>query len=65
MKKIQPTEHKNEKFPPAEAEGNIPGWKLWLKRIGIGGLLFFTVKGIIWLFVFYFAGSSLNACITG
>lgn len=25
----------------------------WLKRIGIGGFLFFLVKGLIWLVIFY------------
>jgi hypothetical protein len=28
-------------------------WKKWLKRIGIAGFLFFLIKGIVWLFVFY------------
>jgi hypothetical protein len=26
--------------------------KLWLKRLGIGGFLFFLIKGLIWLGVF-------------
>lgn len=25
----------------------------WLKRLGIAGFLFFLVKGLIWLAVFY------------
>jgi hypothetical protein len=28
---------------------------LWLKRIGIGGFLFFLIKGLIWLAIFYYA----------
>jgi hypothetical protein len=28
---------------------------LWLKRIGIGGFLFFLIKGLIWLAIFYWA----------
>jgi DMSO reductase anchor subunit len=30
-------------------------WSSWLKRVGILGFLFFLVKGIIWLVVFYLA----------
>lgn len=26
---------------------------IWLKKIGIVGFLFFLVKGIIWLLIFY------------
>ena len=26
--------------------------KIWLKRLGIGGFLFFLIKGLIWLVVF-------------
>ena len=31
-------------------------FKIWLKRVGIGGLIFFTVKGIVWLFIIFWAG---------
>ncbi|MDX2069075.1 MAG: hypothetical protein SFV55_11675 [Haliscomenobacter sp.] len=31
--------------PPSKA-------RLWLKRLGIGGFLFFLIKGLIWLGVF-------------
>jgi DMSO reductase anchor subunit len=30
-------------------------WRSWLKRVGILGFLFFLVKGILWLVVFYLA----------
>ncbi len=30
--------------------------KKWLKRIGLGGFLFFLLKGIAWLVVFFFIG---------
>ena len=30
--------------------------KLWFKRIGIGGFLFFLGKGIVWLIVLGYAG---------
>lgn len=26
--------------------------KLWLKRIGVGGFLFFLIKGLIWIAIF-------------
>lgn len=26
--------------------------KIWFKRIGIVGILFFTIKGLIWLAIF-------------
>jgi hypothetical protein len=32
---------------------------VWVKRLGIAGFLFFLVKGLVWLAVFFFAGSSL------
>lgn len=35
--------------------------KSWLKRIGVLGFLFFLIKGIIWLFVFYF-GFKFSGC---
>jgi hypothetical protein len=35
--------------------------KTWLKRIGLAGFLFFLIKGIIWLFVF-FGASQLIGC---
>jgi len=28
-------------------------WKPWLKRIGIAGFLFFLIKGLVWLAVFF------------
>jgi len=35
-----------------------PQKKNWLKRFGLGAFLFFTLKGIVWLFVFFFAAKS-------
>ncbi len=29
--------------------------KKWLKRIGVAGFLFFLIKGLIWIAVFFFA----------
>ncbi len=36
----------------------------WLKRIGVGGFIFFTVKGLIWLAVFY-GGFRFLGCSEG
>jgi len=36
--------------------------KIWLKRVGIVGLLFFTLKGIAWLFIFYYGAEFLQQC---
>jgi hypothetical protein len=33
-------------------------WKTWLKRLGIGGFMFFLLKGLAWLAVIYFGGSA-------
>jgi hypothetical protein len=31
----------------------------WLKRFGVAGFLFFLIKGLIWLAIFYGAGRFL------
>ena len=46
----KPNEPKNSKI------------KMWFKRVGIGGLVFFTMKGIGWLFVFYFGAEFFQDC---
>ena len=47
---------------PSDIEENnqedSPKWVLWLKRIGVVGFLFFLIKGLVWLAIFYFAGKS-------
>ena len=50
MENKQPENVKNSKM------------KMWFKRVGIGGLLFFTLKGIAWLFVFYFGAELFQDC---
>jgi hypothetical protein len=37
--------------------------KKWAKRVGWLGLIFFTIKGFIWLAVFYFGIDVLNGCL--
>lgn len=32
---------------------------LWVKKIGVAGFLFFLIKGLIWLVVFYFIGKNI------
>jgi hypothetical protein len=34
--------------------------KMWLKRVGLAGFLFFLIKGIAWLVVFYMAYNGCN-----
>lgn len=35
------------------------GIKKWIKRVGVAGFLFFFIKGLIWLVIFYFGGKGL------
>lgn len=42
-------------------ETPAPKKKNWLKRLGVAGFLFFLLKGIAWLFVFYF-GAKFTGC---
>ena len=36
--------------------------KTWGKRVGMGGVIFFTLKGIVWLFVFYYGAELFQEC---
>lgn len=38
---------------------NHSKFKIWLKRVGIGGLIFFTAKGILWLIIFYYGADAI------
>ncbi|MCG2791982.1 MAG: hypothetical protein L6262_00350 [Weeksellaceae bacterium] len=51
-----------EKFPETE-EKKSPKWKDLLKKFGIGGIIFFTVKGIITSTLIYFLGKNFWAII--
>lgn len=31
----------------------------WLKKVGFLGFLFFLIKGLIWLVIFYFIGTNI------
>lgn len=39
-------------------EKKMPKWKSLLKKFGIGGIIFFTVKGIITSTLIYFLGKN-------
>ena len=43
-----------------DSNNNIPEQNsklmLWLKRLGVAGFLFFLLKGLIWIAVFYGVG---------
>lgn len=36
--------------------------KSWFKKLGIAGVIFFTLKGLVWLAVIYFGADALNGC---
>jgi len=36
--------------------------KDWLKKLGIAGFLFFFLKGLVWLAVFFGIGKYLSSC---
>lgn len=39
-------------------EKNKSKWKQWVKRFGIGGIIFFSVKGTITSLLIYFLGKN-------
>ena len=45
---------------------NIPDkntkFKKWIKKIGWGGIAFFTIKGFAWLIAFYYGVDLLKSC---
>lgn len=46
---------------PVTEEKQKKGLVLWLKRLGLAGFLFFLIKGLIWIAVFY-GGLRLIGC---
>jgi hypothetical protein len=42
-----------------ETNHNKGKLKLWLKRLGVAGFLFFLIKGLIWIGIAVFAGKAL------
>ncbi len=50
----------------SDAEEKKPSrWKSLLKKFGIGGIIFFTVKGIITSTLIYFLGKNAWSIIAG
>jgi len=43
---------------PVTEDKKLPRWKSLLKKFGIGGIIFFTVKGIISSALIYFLGKN-------
>lgn len=35
-------------------------FKLWLKRLGVAGFLFFLIKGLVWVGIFAFAAKGCS-----
>lgn len=43
-----------------EKTGNNGTLSRWIKRFGVAGLLFFIIKGLLWLAVFIGAGWAIT-----
>ncbi len=56
-------ENNNTINEPAEEKKNSK-WKSLVKKFGIGGIIFFTVKGIITSTLIYFLGKNFWTVIT-
>lgn len=50
---------------PADEEKKTLRWKSLVKKFGIGGIIFFTVKGIITSTLIYFLGKNAWSIIAG
>ena len=37
----------NKNVVQAENAAQTPQWQVWLKRMGVGGFLFFLIKGVV------------------
>lgn len=46
---------------PVKEKKEKRGFVKWLKRLGIAGFLFFLIKGLVWIAVFY-GGLRLLGC---
>lgn len=43
---------------------NPSKFRQWLKRVGWAGVAFFTIKGLVWLAIFYFGTDALEGCMS-
>lgn len=41
----------NSQDPDPQNSNLQPKWKVWLKRVGFWGFMFFLIKGLAWIFV--------------
>jgi hypothetical protein len=35
-------------------------FKLWMKRVGVAGFVFFLVKGLVWIAIFFFGAEAIK-----
>ncbi|WBV57332.1 hypothetical protein PFY10_02610 [Chryseobacterium daecheongense] len=54
----------NKPLDKQPVKENTSKWKQWVKRFGIGGIIFFTVKGIITSTLIYFLGKNFWTIIS-
>ncbi|HMS99968.1 MAG TPA: hypothetical protein PLQ57_15920 [Saprospiraceae bacterium] len=54
----QETTNKFDKNHPTADEKSNKGFKSYLKTLGVAGFLFFLIKGLIWLAIFWGIGKS-------
>jgi hypothetical protein len=54
----------NNKPVNQPVQENTSKWKQWVKRFGVGGIIFFTVKGIITSTLIYFLGKNFWSVIS-
>lgn len=48
-------EHINELNEVEKPDGKKDPWRL-VKRMGVAGFMFFLIKGLVWLGIFFMAG---------
>ncbi|HTN46092.1 MAG TPA: hypothetical protein VL098_07050 [Flavipsychrobacter sp.] len=54
-------ELKESKGTELENPGQKKGLMVWLKRLGFAGFMFFLIKGLVWIAIFYF-GVRITGC---
>jgi len=52
-REVNKDNEREEDQKPEGTEGKDSKLKAWLKKLGVAGFLFFLIKGIIWLLVFF------------
>lgn len=54
----QESTQKDQEVNPTYNESKPKGFKAYLKTLGVAGFLFFLIKGLIWLAIFWGVGQS-------